>query len=260
MPDATPFKDHFSIQAGDYRRHRPGYPPALFAYLASLAPTTNRALDVATGNGQAAIGLAGHFDSVRATEPSKAQLEKAMAHPKVSYALEPAEDIAAPDGQFDLLTAAQAAHWFELPRFYQEVRRVLKPDGVIALWTYGMFQAGPTVDTVIADFYGNVVGPYWPRERHHVEEGYARLPFPFEEIRGPDFAVHRDWSFHDALGYLRSWSAVTRYARLRGRDPLDLVAAPLASAWGEGRRRVTWPLRLRVGRREARRRSMDPVS
>jgi SAM-dependent methyltransferase len=249
MTDGTPFKDHFSSQAEDYQRHRPGYPPELFACLASLAPAAERALDVATGSGQAAIGLAAHFDSVRAAEPSEAQLEKARAHPKVTYVLESAESIAAADGHFDLLTAAQAAHWFNLPRFYREARRVLKPGGVIALWTYEMFAAGPAVDAVIADFYRNVVGPYWPRERRHVEEGYAQLPFPFDEIRGPDFTLHADWRIDDAIGYLRSWSAVQRYTRLRGRDPLDLVAPSLASAWGEDRRQVAWPIRLRIGRR-----------
>jgi SAM-dependent methyltransferase len=248
MTDGIPFKDHFSSQAAHYQRHRPGYPPSLFAYLASLAPARERALDVATGSGQAAIGLAEHFASVRATEASSAQLENAVAHPRVSYALESAEHIAAAAGEFDLLTAAQAAHWFDLSRFYPEARRVLKPGGVIALWTYEMFSAGPAVDAVIADFYRNVVGPYWPRERHHVEEGYARLPFPFEETRGPDFALHRDWGLDDALGYLRSWSAVQLYTRLRGRDPLGVVTEPLAAAWGKGRRAVTWPVRLRVGR------------
>jgi len=252
MTDGTPFQDHFSRQASDYRRHRPGYPPALFSYLASLAPAAERALDVATGSGQAAVGLADHFASVRATEPSRAQLERAMPHPKVAYALESAEDISAPEGPFDLLTVAQAAHWFDLPRFYREAQRVLKPGGVIALWTYGMLSAVGGVDAVIADFYRDVVGPYWPRERHHVEEGYARLPFPFEEITAPHFALQKDWSLEDAIGYLRSWSAVQRYTRLRGRDPMDIVIAPLASAWGEGRRLVSWPVRLRIGRCHAR--------
>jgi SAM-dependent methyltransferase len=248
MTDGTPFKDHFSTQAADYARHRPGYPPELFAYLASIAPARGRVLDVATGNGQAAIGLAGYFETVRATEPSGKLIARARAHPRVSYEQGSAEHIASPDGYFDLLSAAQAAHWFDLPRFYSEARRVLRPGGVIALWTYEMFTADPVVDAIVRDFYRNVVGPYWPRERRYVEERYASLPFPFEEISTPPFALRADWSCGDALGYLRSWSAVQRYITLRGRDPLERVAGPLASAWGEARRRLVWPVHLRVGR------------
>ena len=247
MTDGTPFKDHFSTQAGDYECYRPGYPPALFEYLASIAPARNRALDVATGNGQAAVGLAGHFAAVRATEPSEAQIARARPHPRVSYVRESAERIGSPDGHFDLLTAAQAAHWFDWPRFYPEARRVLRPGGVIALWTYGLFTVDPVVDAVIGDFYRNVVGPYWPRERRHVEECYASLPFPFDEIAPPRLALETEWSLDAALGYLRSWSAVQRYTAARGRSPMALMAPVLAEAWGPGCRRLGWPIHLRIG-------------
>ena len=226
---------------------RPGYPPELFEYLASVAPARNSALDVATGNGQAALGLAGHFAAVRATEPSEAQIARARPHPRVSYVRESAERIGSPDGHFDLLTAAQAAHWFDWRRFYPEARRVLRPGGVIALWTYGLFTADPLVDAVVDDFYRNVVGPYWPRERRYVEERYASLPFPFEEMAAPRLALQTDWSIDDALGYLRSWSAVQRYKAVRGRSPLELMLQPLAAAWGAGRRRLSWPIHLRIG-------------
>lgn len=248
MHDTPSFSDHFSSQAADYERHRPGYPPELFAFLAGVAPARDRALDVATGNGQAATGLAEHFAAVLATEPSEAQLVRARRHPRVQYARGTAEQVDAPDASFDLVTAAQAAHWFDADRFYAEARRVLRPGGVLAVWTYSLFRAGAAVDAVVADFYRNVVGPYWPRERWQVEEGYARLPFPLPEIDAPAFALQTDWRWEQALAYVGTWSAVARYRQLRASDPLRLLEPPLRAAWGEASRTVHRPLHLRVGR------------
>ena len=248
MPTGDAFKDHFSRQAADYERYRPGYPAGLFDFLASVAPARRRALDVATGNGQAAFGLAALFDAVDATEPSARQLEEARPHARVFYRREAAEVIGSPEDHYDLVTAAQAAHWFDWTRFYPEVRRVLRPGGVLALWTYELFRAGDTVDRIVDDFYRDVVGPYWPRERRHVEERYASLPFPFEEIAAPAFRLVNRWTCDTALRYLGTWSAVQRYRELRGRDPLALVAPALQQAWGEGDLPLTWPIHLRVGR------------
>jgi SAM-dependent methyltransferase len=249
MPDPTPFKDYFSGQAADYERHRPGYPPALFEYLAAAAPDMGRAVDVGTGNGQSAVGLAAYFAQVLATDASRAQLERARPHPRITYRCEPAEHIGAEAASVDLVVAAQAAHWFDWQRFPPEVRRVLKPGGVVAIWTYELFSVDADVDTLLADFYRNVTGPYWPRERRHVEEGYASLPFPFEEWPAPRFSLQTRWRVDEALGYLGTWSSVARYRRMRGRDPLALVAPLLRQAWGLEGRLLRWPIHLRVGRK-----------
>lgn len=249
MPDPTPFKDHFSTQAPDYQRYRPGYPQAMFEYLAAAAPARDMAVDVGAGNGQAALGLAAHFGQVLATEPSEAQLERARAHPRVTYRCEPAECISVEAGSVDLVVAAQAAHWFDWQRFPSEVLRVLKPGGVVAIWTYELFSVDATVDALVADFYRNVTGPYWPRERRHVEERYASLPFPFEEWPAPVFSLQTRWDVGEALGYLGTWSSVARYRRLRGRDPLLLVAPLLRQAWGNEERLLEWPIHLRAGRK-----------
>lgn len=248
MQLAAGFNDHFSAGAAEYERRRPGYPPGLFEYLAEAAPGRRLAVDVATGNGQAATGLAGLFDEVLATEPSEAQLARARPHPRVHYRREPAERIGLPDGCCDLLTAAQAAHWFDWSLFPQEARRVLVPGGVIAVWTYELFSVEPAIDAIVGDFYRNVTGPYWPRERRYVEERYASLPFPFEEFPVPAFSFELDWTAADAVAYLGTWSAVLRRRSVRGHDPLALVKPLLEDAWGAGVRRVTWPIHLRAGR------------
>ena len=132
------FKDHFSGHASSYARYRPDYPAALFEYLATLTPRHEIALDCATGSGQAAVGLAKHFDCVIATDGSLAQLRSAQAHPHVAYLANLAEQPALRDASVDLAAAAQAAHWFDHERFHPQMRRVLRPDGVLALWTYGL--------------------------------------------------------------------------------------------------------------------------
>lgn len=243
------FKDHFSSGASGYERHRPGYPDELFAFLAAAAPGRRLAVDVATGNGQAAAGLARFFEEVLATEPSAAQLACAIPRPGVFYRRERAECIGLRDGSCDLLTAAQAAHWFDWDRFPGEVLRVLVPGGVVALWTYELFSVEPPIDALVTDFYRNVTGPYWPLERRHVEERYASLPFPFEEFTAPAFSHALHWTAGEAIAYLGTWSAVRRRRELGGTDPIALVAPLLEAAWGSGARRVTWPIHLRVGRK-----------
>lgn len=248
MPAASHFKDHFSGGSDAYERYRPGYAPELYAWLAAESPGRRLAVDVATGNGQAALGLARHFDAVIACDASAAQLAAARGHERIEYRHERAEALSLPAQSVDLLVAAQAAHWFDWPAFCTEARRVLRPGGVFAIWSYGLFVVTPRIDQLIADFSRDVVGPYWPRERRHVEEGYRELVPPFPAIAPPAFAMRADWDCESALGYLGTWSAVLRYRVRCGRDPLELVAEPLADAWGVGPRALAWPLALRVAR------------
>jgi SAM-dependent methyltransferase len=242
------FKDHFSGQSAAYQKYRPDYPDALFDWLAGISPGRSLALDVATGNGQAAVSLARHFKAVIATEPSAAQLGSARPHPRVTYRLEPAEAISLASGSVDLVVVAQAAHWFDWPRFTAEAARVLRRGGVLAIWSYGNCEVTPGIDRLVADFFRDVVGPYWPRERRHVEERYRDLALPFPRLATPDFAMATRWDAAAMLGYLDTWSAVRRCRARTGRDPLALVESPLAAAWGAGLREVRWPLTLRAGR------------
>lgn len=244
------FKDHFSVQAPDYARFRPTYPAELFAWLAGVAPSRAAAWDCGTGSGQAAVGLAAHFDRVVATDPSQSQLDHAQPHAKVSFRRTAAESSGLDAASVDLLTVAQAIHWFDLERFYVEAKRVLKPRGVIAVWTYTLLDVEAGVDELITDFYRNVVGPYWPPERKMVDDRYRSLPFPFEPIAAPGFSITTEWSRDDLLGYLGTWSATRACMRATGSDPLPDLERRLEPLWPDRdlKKMLRWPLHMRVGR------------
>lgn len=242
------FKDHFSGHASAYARYRPEYPNELYDYLATLTPRHAVALDCATGSGQAAVGLARHFDLVIATDGSVPQLRSAQAHPHVAYVGNLAEQPALRDRSVDLVAAAQAAHWFDHERFHPEMHRVLRPDGALALWTYGLTSIAPPIDAVVSHFYENVVGPYWPPERRHVENAYRDLPFPWREVTVPQFQLRLDWRLEDFIGYVGTWSATQRYTKVSAADPLPALRDEIAPLWGSNSRPVVWPLHLRVGR------------
>lgn len=245
------FNDHFTAVATSYAGFRPTYPAALFAWLAQIAPDTNLAWDCATGSGQAARDLAAHFNRVVATDASTAQIAAAQAHPQIDYRVAAAEASGLANTSVDLITVAQALHWFDLDAFYAEVRRVLKPGGVLAVWTYGVFSVeGEGINDCTNAFYQDTVGPFWPPERMHVESGYRTLAFPFSAIQTPQFNMETTWTLAQLLGYLRSWSATGRYIAAHGIDPVDVLEKELAPLWGDAQRtrRVSWPLSVRAGR------------
>jgi ubiquinone/menaquinone biosynthesis C-methylase UbiE len=244
------FADHFSSVAPDYRTYRPRYPAALFASLAAVAPHRRMAWDCATGSGQAAVALADHFDAIVATDASEQQLAAAEPHPRVRYSRAPAEASGLPSGSAALITVAQAIHWFDVPAFFAEVRRVLAPGGLFAVWCYNLTEIDPAVDALILHYYRDTVGPYWPPERAHIESGYRDIEFPFKEIALPSAHMEAFWSLHDLCGYLGTWSATQRYRSATGSDPLPALKESLAPIWGDdpARRRVRWPLAVRAGR------------
>ncbi|MCK6693897.1 MAG: class I SAM-dependent methyltransferase [Thermoanaerobaculia bacterium] len=234
-------KDNFSTQASLYARFRPAYPPELIRQLSDLAPARSAAWDCGTGNGQVALQLAEYFEQVYATDISEKQLGQAPPHPRIRYALEPAEHCSAPDRAFGLIVVAQAIHWFHFDLFYAQVRRVLKPGGVLAVVGYGLFRTdSPAVDHVIHQrFYKEITEPYWDPERRYLDEEYRTIPFPFDEIPMPEFSMRYRWTLPDVLGYLNTWSAVQQ----------KRIEAELLEAWGGvGERAINTPLYLRAGR------------
>jgi ubiquinone/menaquinone biosynthesis C-methylase UbiE len=245
------FEDHFSGHSDQYARHRPRYPDKIYAYLASLAPGHSLAWDCGTGNGQAAVGLAKYFDHVYATDASAGQISLAYPHEKVEYHMEPAEHVSLNDSSVDLVTIAVAIHWFNFDEFYREVRRVLKPDGVIAAWTYSLTEISPEIDQLISRYYSDIVGEFWPERIRYLEQKYETIPFPFEEIVPPRFVMEMNWTLIQFVGFLDSWSATQRYNAQKGQHPLELIWHQLAAAWGDENemRLVRWPLHFRIGRK-----------
>lgn len=246
----TTFKDHFSGGAADYTRFRPGYPPELFAWLADQCAARARAWDCGCGSGQAAVLLARHFAEVVASDPSAAQIANATRHERIRYSVAAAEDSGLATASIDLIVVAQALHWFDFARFYAEVRRVARPGGVLAALSYGPLTVDGPAAPVIARFYHDLIAPYWPPERRHVDAGYTTIPFPFTPVAAPPFAMETRWNMAHLIGYLGTWSAVKEYRQALGHDPLALIAGELTAAWGDPTqpRTVRWPLTLLVGR------------
>jgi SAM-dependent methyltransferase len=248
--------DLFATVARAYANFRPEYPPELFEWLALNCAARDVAWDCGCGSGQASVALAGHFDHVHATDVAPEQIAEAKPHPRVKYCVAPAENSGLRDASVDLVTVAQALHWFDLRRFYAEARRVARPGALLAVWTYPRPEfLDPALDRVFLDFYSNIVGPYWPPERRHVESRYATLEFPpgqmpFEEVPHPEFGVELAWSFEQVIGYAGSWSATARYRQQKGTDPVPLLRESLRLAWPEPRATayLRMPLVLRAAR------------
>ncbi len=252
-PDAAlrPFSDHFSTVASGYAAFRPRYPDALFDWLAdSAVPDPGHAWDCGCGSGQATIGLLRRFRHVSATDASAAQIAHAPRGPRVACWVARAERSALAAASVDLVAVAQALHWFDLPAFYTEVRRVLATRGALAVWSYGVPRLSPpALDRDFHRFYHDVIGPYWPPGRRHVEAGYRTLDFPFREVAAPAFEMTTEWSWSQLAGYVSSWSAAARYRAAKASDPVATLAEYMGVAVDSAGPSlvVRWPLALRVG-------------
>lgn len=248
----TEFRDHFASQAPAYATFRPTYPQKFIARLAALAPARELAWDVGTGSGQAAVLLAEHFTRVHATDASARQVEHAAPHDGITYVVAPAERSGLGPASVDLVAVAQALHWFNLAPFYAEVERVLRPGGVLAAWSYGLPTVDPAVDRVVAWFYGERLGRYWPPERRHVETRYAELPFPYPGLDVGEWEIDAELTLAQLAGYIGTWSALRAARESEPSDPFADFTAALRGVWpvdGE-RRAVRWPLAVRAGRKE----------
>ncbi|WP_068083236.1 class I SAM-dependent methyltransferase [Novosphingobium rosa] len=246
---ASETRNWFDQGGSAYARYRPDYPPELATHLAGIAPSRRLALDVGCGNGQFTRQLAEAFDTVIGLDPSAEQIAHAEPHPRVTYGVAPAENLGLEDQHADLITAAQAAHWFDLPRFYAEARRVAAPGAVLALLSYGVMQLDPDLDARFQHFYTAQIGPYWPPERRLVDEGYRGIDFPFRELPPPRIDIVREWSAEALLGYISTWSAV-RNAREAGKEAiLESFSQDLLALWGDpaAPRTIRWPIAMRAG-------------
>ena len=260
----APPKDLFSAQSKEYASSRPTYPQALIEFIIGLVKDKQLAWDCATGNGQAAIMLAGHFNKVIASDISARQIENAIKKDNVEYRIFPAENTPLDDNSVDLITVAQALHWFDFDRFYYEAKRVLKLrkkegnasgcGGVIAAWAYGLHTISPEIDKISYHLYEDILGDkYWPAERKYVEERYETIPFPFDPISSPErLQIHLEWTMPELIKYFRSWSSVQKFIEKNRLDPVNEVRDALEKAWGgknhiNEKKIVVWPLYVKVG-------------
>jgi SAM-dependent methyltransferase len=243
--------DHFTRVAASYAACRPPYPEGLFDYLAGLVHRRRLAWDCGAGTGQATIPLASRFERVIGTDISAAMLEQAPRHPAVDYRAVPAGASGLPTASVDLVTVAQALHWLDRDAFYAEAVRVLIPGGVLAVWSYGSPQLeSAALQRELSRFYDDLVGPYWPENRVHVEQGYRALAFPFREFHPPVFVMEQQWTLGQLVGYVGTWSATQRFRDAEGRDPVPDLERELAREWGTNpTRRVRWPITMRAGRK-----------
>lgn len=242
------WKDLFSRKSAEYAAYRPSYPEELFAWLADVSPDHQLAVDVGTGTGQAAVGLAAHFGRVIGIEPSTEQLAHATEHERVVYRNARAEVTGLPDETADLVLATQAFHWFRADAFFAEAQRILRPGGMLVLVAYALSDVTPEIDEVVDAFYERL-DPYWEPERRLIETGYRTVEVPFHELEAPSIVMHATWSVEQMLGFLGTWSALERARERERADPLAEFAPQLQAAWGDvGPRVVSWPLSVRAFR------------
>lgn len=244
------FRDLFSRDSASYAKFRPRYPAALFAWLATLPAERHAAWDCATGSGQAATLLAPHFQRVIGTDASVAQLRVAGHRERVGYVASMAEQVALRSRSIDLVTVAQAFHWLDRDRFYAEVERVIKPGGALAVVAYARLHTDRDIERAVHRFQDGTVGPYWTAERKLVESGFAGISIPIEEVSAPAFSIEASLTLPELLGYVGTWSAVGRYRRNQGEDPMPILERELTPPWGAPttRRQVVWPLVVRAGK------------
>ncbi|MEX0646804.1 MAG: class I SAM-dependent methyltransferase [Balneolaceae bacterium] len=242
-------KDRFSKQSDAYKTFRPAYPPELFEILFDLFGSRNECWDCATGNGQAAVELSNYFRHVYATDISRNQIQNAEARENITYSIARAEESGFSDDKFDLITVAQAIHWFDLDAFGREVRRVSKNGGVLAVWGYGLLKIDPDIDPIIDDFYRKKIGPYWDGERKHIDSAYQTIEYNFTEIT-PDYdlSINEYWSLNRLEGYLSSWSSVQNYIQQNpSENPVDVIIEKVREHWSDDTvKEVRFPVFLRI--------------
>ncbi|KAL5994666.1 hypothetical protein ACLOJK_024719 [Asimina triloba] len=258
--------DLFNRQAKQYAEGRPSYPLELFQFIASKTPEHELAWDVGTGNGQAAVSLAGFYKNVVGTDTSAEQLSFAEKLPNVRYqqttpalTVDELKAKVGPHQTVDLVTVAQAFHWFDRPTFYQHVKWLSKrPNGVLAVWCYTLPRINDSIDAIIDRVYAELE-PFWAAPRKMVDDEYRSFEFPFEPVEGTEhtgpfeFEAKQSMDLDAYLTYIQSWSAY-QIARQKGIEHLtEEVVEDFKRAWGGEDEKhsikvAKFPVFLRIGK------------
>jgi len=243
-------KDNFSSQSAGYVRYRPVYPQQLYDFIFQHIADKQAAWDCGTGNGQAAKELAKVFDKVYATDISPKQIENAIRDDNIFYSVQQAERTNFPDNSFDLITVAQALHWFRFDDFYSELKRVAKPNAVFAAWTYSLLRISNEIDSLIGEHHFNILGNYWDAERKYVDEEYRNIPFPFTKINTPFFSIEYEWTTEELEGYLNTWSGLQKFIAANQYNPVDELMIRIKPFWKQEKMQIRFPVHLLIGRIE----------
>lgn len=240
-------KDLFSQHAQQYAAFRPVYPESLYKFLYEHISDTTLAWDAGTGNGQVAHVLAKKFKRVIATDISEAQLHHAAHSENIDYQIAGDQASFIQDKSVELITVAQAIHWFNIPMFMKEVQRVLKPNGWIAVWGYDLISINTEANKILSDFYKNIIGSYWDVERKLIDNHYRTIEFPFAERSVPAMTMNFLWTKEILQGYLTTWSAVQKYQRDKGFNPVKELMERLSIHLSDSFE-VSFPIFVRMGK------------
>lgn len=240
-------KDNFSTQSSLYAKYRPAYPADLYDFIINQVQAKQSAWDCGTGSGQAAKQLATSFEKVFATDISQKQIENAIQLPNVYYSVQPAEQTGFADKSFDLVTVAQALHWFKLDAFYKEVKRVGKENSVFAAWTYSLLKVTKEIDALIEDHHYTTLTDFWDEERKFVDEEYRSIPFPFEKIKTPVFQIGYEWTIDELEGYFNTWSALQKFIAVKNYNPVNELMEKIRPFWKTEKMSIIFPIHLLIG-------------
>lgn len=247
---STKFKDHFSQNSNQYAQYRPMYPAELVEHLKALCPDATTVLDCGCGTGQLSVLLSKKFEKVIAIDASESQIKAAELVDNISYQVASADQTGLKDYSVDLITVAQAAHWLDLQKFYVELRRIAKPQAIVALITYGVFHIDdPKIESVLQEFYYQQIFKYWPPERRMVEDGYQSIEFPFKEVQLPSLNIEVRWNLDALIGYIQTWSAVKESRKISQVDLVEELRKTLLKYWDDPGKeyKIWWPLSIRAG-------------
>ncbi len=244
-------KDKFSAQAAIYKKYRPVYPKGLYDVILNTTKGRGVCWDCATGNGQVANVLSDHFDAVFATDLSENQIKQAPQKSNITYSVSRAESTTFSDKQFDLITVAQAMHWFDFDAFGKEANRVLRDDGCICIWGYGPLKVEGEAGKLVDKFYKDIIGSYWDPERKHIDEGYKNVDLHFKSVElNNKMAIEENWTIEQLQGYFDSWSSVQNYIEKNSSNPVPEIMEEIKSVWGSSEKlKVTLPIFLKIGKK-----------
>lgn len=247
--DMSRSEKRFSKQADLYAKYRPNYPDKLYEFILKHLNQQRIAWDCATGSGQVAGYLANHFDQVFANDISEEQLSYAPKKPNITYLNTPAEHSGLPNNSFDLITIAQAIHWLDFDRFYDEVRRTARKNALLAVIGYGMVRIDEQSNTIIDELYKTAFSKYFNENQRYLDNRYQNIPFPFDEIPSPAFENRYTWSLDQLEGYFNSWSAIQRIKSEKGYNPADKTVNELKRVLSNPNKfEITFPIFIRLGK------------